>query len=314
MDAHFKAAGFLPHELVEVHGNVEEWQCSNPRACHSTHPALWPAPPSPFRFVVTEDMKAPRLVDMDPDDSVIPTGENWSPSQAFKHNRPVCSRGHLARPAVFMFEDHHWVPDELQQEREQVWRCALLTACRKRVANIEQAKNELKQRVIEVMQESISGCDACDELDTEELCDRCGHMYIQIQNQLENLQLNSDQLELSNNNVIQSEQASPLDLKQPNDQFESDSTPTPLAKDDTNQPIRVVVLEIGCGTTIPTCRRHAEEMIRNVLTAGGKPTLIRVNPDFPLCHVDDKQVRSCLIPIQAGGLQTLQEINSHMND
>ena len=52
--------------------------------------------------------------------------------------------------------------------------------------------------------------------------------------------------------------------------------------DDGHTQLKVCVLEIGCGLNVPTCRYTSEDMVESLHEKGGKATLIRINPDFPL--------------------------------
>ena len=49
---------------------------------------------------------------------------------------------------------------------------------------------------------------------------------------------------------------------------------------------RMVVLEIGCGLTVPSVRRECEDVVRDVLHRGGCASLIRINPEA--------QIASCI--------------------
>lgn len=40
----------------------------------------------------------------------------------------------------------------------------------------------------------------------------------------------------------------------------------------------VVVLELGCGTRVPSVRQECEDVVRDVLSGGGAATLVRINP------------------------------------
>ena len=51
--------------------------------------------------------------------------------------------------------------------------------------------------------------------------------------------------------------------------------------DTDDPPIKICVLEMGCGVRVATCRNVAERMVEDVLKRGGEATLVRVNPDFP---------------------------------
>ena len=50
---------------------------------------------------------------------------------------------------------------------------------------------------------------------------------------------------------------------------------------------RMVVLEIGCGLTVPSVRRECEDVVRDVLRRGGCASLIRINPEAQVASCTD---------------------------
>jgi len=67
---------------------------------------------------------------------LIPS-ENW----------PKCGKcNQLARPAVLMFDDEHWLPDQTQMERWWIWQQALLRVCHRR----QREQDELKVCILEI--------------------------------------------------------------------------------------------------------------------------------------------------------------------
>ena len=44
---------------------------------------------------------------------------------------------------------------------------------------------------------------------------------------------------------------------------------------------RLVILELGCGTRVPSVREEAQCVLRDAVARGGRATLIRINPDEP---------------------------------
>ena len=65
---------------------------------------------------------------------------------------------------------------------------------------------------------------------------------------------------------------------------------------------RVVVLEIGAGDNVRTVRQTSETLLRDVVGAGGVPTLIRINPDLPLA--DDRDLQAHTLSLMARPDQT----------
>lgn len=130
-------------------------------------------------------------------------------------NWPKCGKCEkLARPAILMFGDGDWLPDQVQKERWMLWQYALLKLCKKR-----RKKEEA--------------------------------------------------------------------------------------------PLKVCILEIGCGMNVPTCRVEAEQMTQAVMEKGGEVDLIRINPDFPLASFPS--VRDNIIPIMSRGLEAIQTMDHYYN-
>lgn len=108
VDGHFLRAGFESDAIVECHGSIEWFQCTEPCA-----PQLWPAPPTPPE-IDEEQLRA----------------------QEPLPRCPHCAG--LARPNVLMFGDWSWVAQrtEAQQQRFHDW-LAILSRSRARVVVIE---------------------------------------------------------------------------------------------------------------------------------------------------------------------------------
>ena len=90
---------------------------------------------------------------------------------------------------------------------------------------------------------------------------------------------------------------------------ESASPDKPAAKArPQQQPLRVVVLEIGAGLRVTTVRREAENMACEWGKHGAQVTLVRVNPDFPVA--DDPAEMAlhgvAYVPLVSGALSALR--------
>lgn len=128
-------------------------------------------------------------------------------------NWPKCGKcQQLARPAILMFGDVSWLPDEVQKKRWMLWKYSLLKLCRER-----QKKKQA--------------------------------------------------------------------------------------------PLKVCILEIGCGMNVPTCRVESEQLTEDVLEKGGEVSLIRINPDFPLASFPN--VRDSMIPIMSRGLEAIEKMDHY---
>ena len=142
VDAHFHRAGFDAHELYELHGNSETWQCS--QLCSFD---TW-SPPPHFRFTIDPaTLTAPYITppplssihistDSDDDDddtpTIVPSNHSsvsstyWTPSSSFATNVPRCPLGHLARPNILMFNDSTWLRSTAAEQRYLQWMHAML--------------------------------------------------------------------------------------------------------------------------------------------------------------------------------------------
>ena len=81
-------------------------------------------------------------------------------------------------------------------------------------------------------------------------------------------------------------------------------------------PLKVCLLEIGCGLNVPTCRYQSEAMLKRLHNlgggGGGHAQLVRINPDFP--EPDDDDLAPHIISIKSRGLPALGKIDSFYKD
>eukprot|EP00644_Phytophthora_capsici_P013424 jgi/Phyca11/17625/fgenesh1_pg.PHYCAscaffold_29_\ len=78
--------------------------------------------------------------------------------------------------------------------------------------------------------------------------------------------------------------------------------------------LNLVVLEIGCGTRVPSVRRETEMVVADVIEGCGRPqaTLIRVNPDIPTCDNPLILANNQFLPIASKGLEALEGIDREL--
>ncbi len=74
-----------------------------------------------------------------------------------------------------------------------------------------------------------------------------------------------------------------------------------------NPETRLVILEIGCGITIPSVRTNDELTLSSM--PEGQATLIRVNPDYP--KLDNSKGRA-YVSIMGKGLDTIKAIDEKL--
>jgi NAD-dependent SIR2 family protein deacetylase len=107
VDGQFQRAGFDPGRIVEAHGTIETWQCTD--GCGA---GLWPAPAAAIAV------------------------DGVSFRAAAPH--PICACGAMARPNVLMFEDGEWDESRtLTQQRGLERWLVELGAAKARLAIVE---------------------------------------------------------------------------------------------------------------------------------------------------------------------------------
>lgn len=74
-----------------------------------------------------------------------------------------------------------------------------------------------------------------------------------------------------------------------------------------SQPLKVLILEIGCGYNVPTCRMISETLVKHLTDRGGDATLVRINPTHP--EADDEEIEDRFIGIEEKGLHVLREMD-----
>jgi len=225
VDAHWLRSGqFSSAEVYEVHGNTENWHCADPRcssvlrhepsAAAGTVPLVdgsWAAPRD-FAFAV--DAETTRLAPEGAPARAPALGPDGGKlAEAFATNWPRCvACDGKARPAVLMFSDSSWCPNEAAKGRWEQWRSAVLKLC------------------------------------------------------------------------------------------------TPASGPTAVPPLRVAVLEIGCGANVTTIRQKTEALVEEVNARGATATLLRINPEYALADSDG--VRPFTLPLLSTGLAAVTKIDA----
>jgi len=277
VDAHFFDT-FEAHEIYQCHGNIELWQCSSP---YCTSGGIWRAPLNHSFYVDTNTMLAP----------------------------PTKPRAAAAAAASPSSQQEH--PNATPQSTEQPnsnnqigmpHACIGHTAgsgARTDLLKHMPSSNDTKGWFLETVSNgSIDSTDASDnsrnKLDGETpnwpRCFYCQSLARPAILMFGDFGWKRDEAEAERWNLWRE---SVLDLCKR--QVES------------NSPLKVCIMEIGCGMNVPTCRSASERMVRSVTKSGGEVALVRINPDLPLApHLD---VSESLIPIMERGLQALKQID-----
>ena len=116
VDCFFRRSGFDESKILEVHGNIREWQCSKPcRESLLSSSPVWNLAPDK-RFQVDEaTMRAPPRKSTPDGRQIISMtlgGGVQVPGGRINHER--CGHcGRLARPCILMFDDDDWIGEEM---------------------------------------------------------------------------------------------------------------------------------------------------------------------------------------------------------
>mmetsp|Transcript_3963 Transcript_3963/g.8119 ORF Transcript_3963/g.8119 Transcript_3963/m.8119 type:complete len:659 (-) Transcript_3963:173-2149(-) len=194
-------------------------------------------------------------------------------------NWPRCPRcNEAARPAILMFDDLDWIYCAPQERRWDRWCHSLLKLCKRRSRNetaeiISLGSSTVSDDMSEGDWEDVSNDEEIERLPRGEYCD------------------GTADVDLSKMCTEDGEVA-------------QDSSPP--------QPLKVCILEIGCGYNVPTCRVISERLVLDLRRRGGLPSLIRINPLHP--EPDDDDVDEFTISILGRGLASLKVIEAYYGE
>eukprot|EP00121_Abeoforma_whisleri_P006015 Awhi_evm2s5460 len=119
VDAHLKKVGFSKDEVFEIHGNSEEWQCSN-GICAGRHQLENINLPADYEFKIKQ-RRAYKLESSTNKDKC--NNINMEVNNNNKHdNRPLCPFcGKALRPKIMMFCDEHYVSNIEPEDNFDHW-------------------------------------------------------------------------------------------------------------------------------------------------------------------------------------------------
>ena len=216
----------------------------------------------------------------------LPITSNW----------PKCPRcNEAARPAVLMFEDLDWVYNKQQEKRWQNWCQSLLKICKHRARGDDCDQLSLSSAstagngsdMSEGGWENVFDEDGVDEAKSpEDRTSRVPRATTPIA------------FSGGDNNSLKSEEDQEIENV---DENRNSSKPT------SSRPLKVCILEIGCGYNVPTCRAISESIVSKLSSLGGDATLVRINPAHP--ESDDPMVEDNVISIMEKGLASLKLID-----
>lgn len=222
-------------------------------------------------------MRPPNAQTSAPESYFLPMTSNW----------PKCPRcNEAARPAVLMFEDLDWVYNKKQEIRWQNWCQSLLKLCKLRSRGGDRDQLSFSSTST-VENGSDMSEDGWKNVDEEERVDEAESPVVdgsRVPRATTPLAFSGE-----DSNSIQSERR----------QESIDSTSL--------HPLRVCILEIGCGYNVPTCRAVSESLVSKLCSVGGDATLVRINPAHP--EADDSAVDDNIISIMEKGLASLKLID-----
>ena len=98
----------------------------------------------------------------------------------------------------------------------------------------------------------------------------------------------------------------------PNSYSDQQNISSLIGNQPSSSPLKVAILEIGCGYNVPTCRVIAERLVCELTLRGGDATLIRINPSHP--EPDDHSVEDYVISIMEKGLVALKMIDEYYTE
>ena len=108
------------------------------------------------------------------------------------------------------------------------------------------------------------------------------------------------------------ETAAQASTELPNSDSDQQNNPSLLTNRTSSSPLKVAILEIGCGYNVPTCRVIAERLVCELTLRGGDATLIRINPSHP--ESDDHSCEDFVISIMEKGLVALKMIDEYYTE
>ena len=219
-------------------------------------------------------------------------------------NWPSCPRCKgPARPAVLMFNDMDWVYNSKQEGRWQRWCESLLKLCKRRcregLTGGEQLDSDSASTVSDT---NISEKGWEDVSDSESPGPSTEHTMGET----------AKFASAAQTKETIDEKAAQASTELPNSDSDQQNNPSLLTNQPSSSPLKVAILEIGCGYNVPTCRVIAERLVCELTLRGGDATLIRINPSHP--ESDDHSCEDFVISIMEKGLVALKMIDEYYTE
>lgn len=192
---------------------------------------------------------------------------------AMNENWPRCPHcREAARPAVLMFGDLDWVYNRAQERRWQRWCTSLLRLCKLRGRGADagpemmdcEGASAASDNGGEGGRKDVGPSPPAGPKEEVAPSSLMGH----------NIDATAE------TSGVSTASSPPAGSERPKDEAAtSQSSPTLSSTGST--PLKVTILEIGCGYNVPTCRVIAERLVGELVKRGGDATLVRNSLRFP---------------------------------
>ena len=242
---------------------------------------------------------------------------------AAHENWPRCPRcNEAARPAVLMFNDLDWVYNLKQEQRWQNWCQSLLKVCKRRRSSHTKVGGYDDESASTVSDTNMSdkGWNDVSQENSAKMSQKPGVIEpgreVLMQDADETAKVKGTPNKEAENPGVAAEASDEARKTKDKETVPTNSSDNSVTssqssgkKQPTSNPLKVAILEVGCGYNVPTCRVITERLVGELLLRGGDPTLIRINPSHP--EPDDQSVEDSVISVMEKGLMALKKIDEY---
>ena len=326
VDCFFRRAGWAETQILEIHGNVQRWQCSLPCSqSRLSRQPVWLLPKSHRFELDMSTMRAPRFyrdaTNSRSDGPSEAEHEAVPNAAAAVSNATAAVSAHATRNSKLTTT---WDGEEEEEEEE----------------DDDDDDGDLDLEVYENAGESdVYGKDTsgaserAEDVHTEDVhCRSCADMSdtslaVGTSSDTRRPRLNPDEnfvhcphcgrlarpciLMFDDNAWMGDEAPGPLGPghSQPRCYRQWEAAVKAALKADRRK--RLVILELGCGLRVPTVRRHAERLLKQTIKYNTQ--LVRINLDEPEARKHGK-LAGAIISLRSTCLAALQQVDSHINE
>ncbi|KAK1740147.1 putative sirtuin family protein, partial [Skeletonema marinoi] len=207
------------------------------------------------RLYPLKHMQSPIGKQRAPESYYLPITSNW----------PKCPRcNEAARPAVLMFEDLDWVYNKQQEKRWQNWCQSLLKICKHRARgdNCDHLSLSSASTAGNGSDMSETGWENVFDEDRVDDAERAEDRTSRVPRATTSLAFSGE-----DTNSLKSE-GDEEDENENKNTIEQNEKSVPTS----SRPLKVCILEIGCGYNVPTCRAISESVVSKLTSLGGDAT------------------------------------------